>query len=149
MRSEKKQNEERTIRWKQRFEHFCAALDRLQEAEALAHSRTLSDLEQQGLIQGFEYTHELAWKTMKDFLQNRGAISLFGSKDATREAFRLELIQDGEVWMQMIQDRNLTSHAYDQSTADSVAKAILQEYIPRFVAFRDTMQNLLNEEETA
>jgi len=149
MRSEKKQNEERTIRWKQRFEHFCAALDRLQEAEALAHSRTLSDLEQQGLIQGFEYTHELAWKTMKDFLQSRGAISLFGSKDATREAFRLELIQDGEVWMQMIQDRNLTSHAYDQSTADSVAKAILQEYIPRFVAFRDTMQNLLNEEETA
>ena len=137
------------VRWKQRFKHFCAALDRLQEAEALAHSRPLSDLEQQGLIQGFEYTHELAWKTMKDFLQNRGIESLFGSKDATREAFRLELIQDGEVWMQMIQDRNLTSHAYDQSTADGVAKAVLQEYLPRFIAFRNTMQNLLSKEEMA
>ena len=98
------------IRWIQRFSHFTKALSQLREAVALAQERPLSKLEEQGLIQAFEFTHELAWNTLKDFLGGRGVQNLYGSKDATREAFKTGLIENGEAWMDMIQSRNLTSH---------------------------------------
>ena len=75
------------IRWRQRFQSFRKALTQLKAAADLAKQRKLSELEQQGLIQAFEFTHELAWNTLKDFLESRGAANLYGSKDATREAF--------------------------------------------------------------
>src|SRR5256885_16748890 len=93
------------IRWIQRFNHFNKALSQLSEAAALAKERPLSKLEQQGLIQAFEFTHELAWNTLKDFLESRGTTDLYGSRDATREAFAKGLIDDGEAWMAMIQSR--------------------------------------------
>jgi nucleotidyltransferase substrate binding protein (TIGR01987 family) len=96
------------IRWIQRFSHFTKALSQLREAIALAQEGPLSKLEEQGLIQAFEVTHELAWNTMKDFLEGRGVQNLYGSRDATREAFRTGLIVNGEAWMNMIQSRNLT-----------------------------------------
>ncbi len=68
-------------------------------------------LEEKGMIQGFEFTHELARKTLKDFLESRGVQDLYGARDVTRKAFQTGLIQNGEVWMDMIQSRNLTSHA--------------------------------------
>ena len=93
-------------RWVRRFNNFVKAFAQLEEAVKLSRQRELSKLEQQGLIQAFEYTHELAWKTMKDFLEERGAQNIYGSKDATREAFKAGLIDNGEVWMEMIQSRN-------------------------------------------
>lgn len=76
------------IRWRQRFQSFGKAFAHLTAATELARQRKFSDLEQQGLIQAFEFTHELAWNTLKDFLESRGATGLYGSKDAIREAFR-------------------------------------------------------------
>ena len=143
--SEAKSNQEE-VRWKQRFQHYCAALEGLERAAELARTRPLSELEEQGVIQGFEFTHELAWKTMKDFFQSRGTSKLFGSKDATREAFQAGLIQDGEVWMQMILHRNLTSHAYDRSSAQEILQAVLEVYMPRFSKFRATMKELAEED---
>src|SRR5256885_12394935 len=93
------------IRWIQRFNHFNKALSQLSEAAALAKERPLSKLEQQGLIQAFEFTHELAWNTLKDFLESHGVMNLYGSKDATREAFAKGLIAEGEVCMDMVQSR--------------------------------------------
>lgn len=82
-------------RWKQRFQNYTKALQPLQRAVALSEQRALSELEQQGLIQGFEFTHELAWNVLKDYLQEKGISDLIGSRDATRAAFKNGLIEDG------------------------------------------------------
>src|SRR5450631_2473034 len=130
------------IRWRQRFQNFNKAFSQLSGAAALAQQRPLSDLEQQGLIQAFEFTHELAWKTLKDFLEERGATNLFGPKDATRQAFAAGLIENGEIWMAMIQSRNRTSHTYDQTTANEIARAITNDYLPEFGRFQKRFAEL-------
>ena len=104
-------------------------------------------MEQQGLIQAFEFTHELAWNTLKDFLESRGTSNLYGSKDATRGAFAAGLIDDGDVWMQMIDSRNQTTHAYDEKTADEIAAAILSRYVPQFEKFQSRFMELEEREE--
>lgn len=123
------------IRWRQRLQSFRRAFAHLSAAADLAQTRALSELEQQGLIQAFEFTHELAWNTLKDFLESRGASNLYGSKDATREAFRLGLIANGEVWMAMIQARNRSSHTYNEKTAQHVVQETLTTFVPEFRAF--------------
>ena len=133
------------IRWVQRFNHFTKALLQLQEAVALAQQRPLSKLEEQGLIQAFEFTHELAWNTLKDFLESRGVQSLYGSKDSTRAAFKAGLIENGEAWMDMIQSRNLTSHTYDEATAAQIASAIRDTYFAEFEALRIKLDELKTE----
>ena len=136
------------IRWIQRFNHFTKALTQLQEAVALAQQRPLSKLEEQGLIQAFEFTHELAWNTLKDFLESRGVQNLYGSKDSTREAFKAGLIENGEAWMDMIQSRNLTSHTYDEATAAQIASAIRNTYFAEFDMLRIKLEELKKEEGT-
>ena len=130
------------IRWIQRFKHFTKALLQLQEAVTLAQQRPLSKLEEQGLIQAFEFTHELAWNTLKDFLESRGVQNLYGSKDSTREAFKAGLIENGEAWMDMIQSRNLTSHTYDEATAAQIASAIRNTYFAEFDTLRIKLEEL-------
>jgi nucleotidyltransferase substrate binding protein (TIGR01987 family) len=127
-------------RWVRRFNNFVKAFAQLEEAVKLSRQRELSKLEQQGLIQAFEYTHELAWKTMKDFLEERGVQNIYGSRDATREAFKAGLIENGEVWMAMIQSRNLTSHTYNEETAAIIFSAIVDNYFAEFAAFRERME---------
>ena len=124
------------LRWRQRFQSFRKAFSQLSAAASLASQRKLSDLEQQGLIQAFEFTHELAWSTLKDFLESRGATNLYGSKDATREAFAKGLIANGDEWMAMIQSRNLSSHTYNEKTTNEVTTAILSIFVPEFESFR-------------
>jgi nucleotidyltransferase substrate binding protein (TIGR01987 family) len=124
------------VRWRQRFQSFCKAFAQLSAASDLAKQRKLSELEQQGLIQAFEFTHELAWNTLKDFLESRGSTSLYGSKDATREAFARGLIENGEEWMAMIQSRNRSSHTYNEKTANEIADAILNSFVAEFDKFR-------------
>ncbi len=128
------------IRWKQRLGHFKQALSKLDQAVELAAQRPLSELETHGLIQGFEYTHELAWNTMRDFLLSRGVQNIYGSKDATRESFQQGLILDGESWMDMIRDRNLSSHTYNEEIAGKISTSVLQIYFPLFHAFLDKMK---------
>ena len=136
------------IRWIQRFNHYQKALAKLEEAVGLAHQRPLSELEGQGMIQVFEYTHELAWNTMKDFLGSRGVRNLFGSKDTTREAFKRELIRNGDAWMEMIRDRNLTSHTYNEETAGKIVSAIIDTYFNEFMLFKDRANELKREEQS-
>ncbi len=124
------------VRWRQRFQSFRKAYAQLSAAADLAKQRKLSDLEQQGLIQAFEFTHELAWNTLKDFLESRGAANLYGSKDATREAFARGLIANGDEWMTMIQARNRSSQTYNEKTAKAMGDAILAGFVPEFEAFR-------------
>ena len=130
-------------RWQQRFQNFQRALLQLSNAVELSKVRSLTELEAQGLIQAFEFTHELAWNTIKDFLISRGAARLYGSKDSTREAFKAGIIQNGEIWMQMIESRNQTSHTYDIETAEKISSAILHKYFFELVALREWFSNEL------
>ena len=132
------------IRWIQRFDNFKRAFARLSEASELAEQRDLSDLERQGLIQTFEFTHELAWNILKDYLEEQGFVGIIGSKNATREAFNNALIADGQSWMDMIKARNLTSHTYNTDIAQDIATDILQRFYPAFKAMEATFSALKN-----
>ena len=131
------------IRWKQRFNNYQSALSSLEEGILLAKSRQLSDLEKQGVIQGFEFTHELFWKTVKDFLEFTGNIKIFGSKDATKEAFSQGLISNGDNWMKMIESRNLTSHTYNKAIANDIVSNTIEIYYELFKQFESKMTELL------
>ncbi|MBJ6799663.1 nucleotidyltransferase substrate binding protein [Geomonas sp. Red259] len=120
------------IRWKQRFNNFSKAFETLRRAVELAGQRDLTELEQQGLVQGFEFTHELAWNVLKDYLEGKGLSGIIGSKDATRVAFKNDLIDDGEAWMDMIKARNLSSHTYNLETAEEICQNILKRFYPAF-----------------
>lgn len=124
------------IRWKQRFDNFQRALQQLTLAIQLMEQRPLSDLERQGLIQGFEFTHELAWNVLKDYLEMEGIHGLVGSRSTAREAFKRGLVGDGEAWMDMIEKRNLSSHTYNLDIAVSLAAAIQERYYPAFLALQ-------------
>ena len=135
------------IRWIQRFDNYGRALQTLRNAAELATQRPLSELEQQGLIQGFEFTHELAWNLLKDFLEAQGIAGLIGSRDAIRTAFKNGLLEDGETWMEMIKARNLSSHTYQQDLAQRIATDILTRFYPAFVALEQRMRSLLDREQ--
>lgn len=120
------------IRWKQRLHNYTKAFQSLTEAVELSQQRSLTALEQQGLIQSFEFTHELAWKMLKDYLEYQGISNVVGSRDASRLAFQSALISDGEVWMQMIAARNQTSHTYNLKVAQAVVEGILNQFYPAF-----------------
>lgn len=135
------------IRWIQRFRNYNKALGKLSEAVLLNNERTLSELEKQGLIQAFEYTHELAWKVMQDFFTFQGNTELRGSRDATRQAFNTNLITDGDYWMEMIKKRNLTSHTYNEETSEEIYKSIIDNFYPLFVAFQQKMEGIKAKEE--
>lgn len=134
-------DEESDIRWKQRFSNYKKALSQL--GKFIAKGK-LNELEEQGLIQAFEYTHELAWNVLRDYLREQGHTTIYGSRDATREAFKLDLIQDGETWMAMIKDRNRTSHTYNQDTATQIVTNITTRFFPLFLLLNQTMQGLEN-----
>ena len=130
------------IRWKQRFQNYVHALQTVRRAVALSEQRSLSELEQQGLIQGFEFTHELAWNVLKDYLQHQGISELIGSRDATRAAFKNGLIDDGDAWMDMIKARNQTSHTYNIDVAQKIVTDVLTRFFPAFVALQTRFDTL-------
>lgn len=127
------------VRWIQRLNHFAKALSQLTK---FIQKRELNELEEQGLIQAFEYTYELAWNTLKDYFEAQGETGIHGSRDAIRLAFRRGLIEDGETWMAMVKDRTLTPHTYNGETARKIAQAVFERYYPEFVKLSDLLQSL-------
>jgi len=132
----------RDIRWKQRFSNFKKAFSHLEKAIKLYEERGLSELEQQGLFQSFEFTHELAWKTLKDFLEYQGDNEVYGSRDATRKSFQLGLIVDGDIWMSMIKNRNLSTHTYNEETINEIVDDIVSSYYSLFQSFLNKFEEL-------
>ena len=128
------------IRWQQRFENFSSALHQLTQAVELSRQRALSDLEKQGVIQGFEIVHELAWNVLKDFLEYEGIAGIVGSRGAVREAFKRDLLDDGALWMDMIEKRNLSSHTYNKALAEELVNAIIDGYYAAFLSLQQAMQ---------
>jgi nucleotidyltransferase substrate binding protein (TIGR01987 family) len=144
------------IRWHQRFSNYVKALAKLKQSvdyirhELLPDEDTTSEVEEpdvvlnemikEGLIQRFGYTHELAWNTMKDYADYQGIQNIGGSRDATREAFQMNLIKDAHVWMEMIKSRNLTTHTYNKDVADDIYVKILRQYFSAFLDFESIME---------
>jgi nucleotidyltransferase substrate binding protein (TIGR01987 family) len=124
------------IRWVQRFSNYKKTLSQLKK---FIDKGELNELEQQGLIQAFEYTYELAWNTIKDFYENQGEVNIQGSRDAFRLAFNRGLIQQGETWLEMIKSRSKTSHSYNEEIAQEIANAIVQEYFGLFVSLKNRL----------
>ncbi len=130
------------IRWQQRLNNLNKALEQLGGAVDLSKQRQLSLLEQQGLIQAFEFTYELAWNVIKDYAYFQGNTAITGPRDASREAFKMGLLDDGDVWMEMIKSRNQTSHTYNQPLADKIVEQVVNAYYPAFKAFSEKMESL-------
>ena len=128
------------IRWHQRFTNYRKALGQL---EKFIIKGDLSELEEQGLIKAFEYTYELAWITLKDYMEYQGISGIIGSRDAIREAFSNNLISDGEGWMKMISSRKLTSHSYNEATADEIAETIFNSYFNLFKTLELRLESLM------
>ena len=138
--------EDLDVRWKQRFQNYTRALALLNEAARLfsqsqGYGRDVEDLLGEGLIQRFEYTHELAWNVMKDYAVYQGNTDVKGSRDAIRYALQSGLVGD-KAWMKSIEDRNLSSHHYDSNTAEAIRQKVIGTYLPLFNQFKETMSRL-------
>ncbi len=130
------------VRWQQRLDNYQRALATLERVVAGLGTATPGETERLAIIQAFEFTHELAWKVLKDFLRDQGFDGVVGSKDATRLGFAQGLLSSGEVWMAMIQARNLTSHTYEVETATEIAERVSREFLPAFRALALRMAGL-------
>lgn len=114
------------VRWKQRFQNFENAIEELTEA---VNKKDYSVLERAGLIQLFEMTFELAWKTMKDYLEEKGIMVKF-PKDVIKESFQNDIVENGHVWIDMLEKRNLLSHTYDEEKAMEATRLIKEDFFP-------------------
>lgn len=137
-------------RWEQRFSNYCKALEKLSKAVEiikpqidipLSYINDVDELQREGLIQRFEYTHELAWNVMSDYARYQGYQEIKGSRDAIRYALKAGLINDA-VWMETIRDRNRTTHTYNEETALEVLTDIVKKYFPLFVDFEQKMDKI-------
>ena len=129
-------------RWEQRLDSYHKALARLAEIVGASKKRALNEFERDGLVQRFEFTHELSWKLMKAYAEYQGFDGIGGSRDATRKAFEMSLISDGQSWLDMIKSRNETSHNYDGSMADDVVDSIINRFYPLLADFYQKMNSL-------
>lgn len=139
-------NSEHDVRWLQRFDNYKRALEQVNAAIMVMNERSLSNLEKQGMVQAFEFTHELSWKVLKDFLEYRGATDLYGSRDVVRRAFILGILEEGEIWMNMIKSRNLTSYTYNEDVVDEIIELVKSQYVEEFNKLLVTLNNIENSE---
>ena len=119
------------VRWRQRFDNYLKAL-RLLKLCVPESQADLSEKDQLALIQAFEIIEQLSWKLIKDYLKYHGDVSLYSPKKVVREAFNKKIIPNGQVLVDAIEARNLTSHVYDEDTAKQLADEILHKFLPAF-----------------
>jgi nucleotidyltransferase substrate binding protein (TIGR01987 family) len=124
------------IRWQQRFSNLRKAFGQL---ERFVSEKDLNEMEKQGLIKAFEYTFELAWKTMQDLFKDKGYTGIVGPRPVIEQAFQDGYIADGKGWMNMQISRNLTSHTYDEATANEIIASIRSSYVS---LIRELIENL-------
>jgi len=141
------------IRWKQRFTNYKKAHTRLKYAAAFFEEKSAGGTEahiaeahiaMEALIKCFEFTFELAWQTMKDFISYKGFVrDIYGSRDSIRSAQQFDLIENGQIWIDMIDDRNHAAHAYDEINAKYLSNRIIEYYCGEFIKFEVKMDTLL------
>ena len=133
-------NQSNDTRWKQRYQNLEKAFSSLEKALTIS---SVTELERAGLIKIYELTFELAWKTLKDYLEDQ-AIAVKFPRDTIKEAFKYDLIEDGELWLEMLGNRNLMVHAYDETRAKLAQQLISDKY---FQALKQVIEKLRVEDE--
>lgn len=133
------------IRWKQRFQNFSKGIILLKELLEI-EIITLSALEKEGVVQRFEFTLELAWKTLKDKMEFDGVIiDKISPKIVLKQAHESKYIDNIEVWIEMVNDRNMIAHCYDMEEVHSIINDIQQLYIPLLIEFHNSLGKDYNE----
>jgi len=125
---------EKDIRWEQRFSNFRKALAKLEEVVKSSEVESLSELEKEGFIQRFEYTYELAWKTLQDLLKHKGYQDISGPNPTIEQAFQDGYLEHGQVWKQMKKSRDLSTHTYNEEIAENIYESIIASYFDAFKA---------------
>lgn len=126
------------IRWKQRFENYKKSYELLAK---YVDQEEYTELEQAGLIQIFEMAFELSWKVMKDYLESEG-YEISSPREAIKKSFEIELIQDGDIWLEALTSRNTTVHTYDKSKIEELVDVIKEEYFPLLESLYETLEEL-------
>lgn len=134
-----------TPKWLDRLNTFKNAIRRLAEVIDLSNERKLNQFEYDSLIKRFEFSFEMAWKLMMSYEKDNGVAELHGSKDVVRQAYRMSIITNGEAWLEMIDDRNKTSHLYDEEMASDVIDEIIHTYYPLFIELQNKMDEISND----
>jgi nucleotidyltransferase substrate binding protein (TIGR01987 family) len=125
-------------RWKERFKSYSQALSQLESA---LQQKRFSVLEKDGVIKRFEFTFELAWKTLQDKLYDEGYLTTKGPKPVIKQAFNNAMITDGQAWMDMLTDRNNSTHLYDESAAASIFDRIQISYFKLLQELKLKLEN--------
>jgi len=134
--------ENQDVRWKQRFQNFEKAIKHLESALQLANP---DFLQKAGIIQFFEMSYELAWNCLKDYLEEQGFSDVKSPRSAIKKAYEIDLIGDGHSWLELLVDRNLTSHAYDDEKANEIEQLIHQKYYPLLFNLYKTLKQIADE----
>jgi len=133
-------SEKPDIRWKQRFQNFDRAFVLLREAMEKGPS-ALNQLEKEGVIQRFEYCFELAWKTVKDYMEEGGFVfATVTPRQVLKDAFAAKILADGQTWIDMLNHRNLLSHSYNFASFERAVEAIHQRYLAALGQLHEFLQ---------
>jgi len=127
------------IRWKQRYSNYIKALDLLENALKIEQPDVV---QRAGIVQFFEMCSELSWKLLKDYLEEQGFIEINTPRNAIKKAFEIGLIEDGHSWMDLLVDRNLSVHTYDEEKALNLDALIHSKYHPLFYKLKHTFSIL-------
>ena len=127
------------IRWKQRYSNYIKALDLLENALKIEQPDVV---QRAGIVQFFEMCSELSWKLLKDYLEEQGFIEINTPRNAIKKAFEIGLIEDGHAWMDLLVDRNLSVHTYDEEKALNLDALIHSKYHPLFYKLKHTFSIL-------
>ena len=131
-------DQDKDIRWLQRFSNFKKAYDQLLEFLEIDE---LNKFEKQGFIKAFEYTFELAWKSLQDLLKDEGYENVLGPRSVIEQSFQVGYILDGEGWMEMLKSRNEASHTYQEEIAERIATGIREEFADLFGALLKRLED--------
>ena len=137
--------EDADIRWQQRFANYKKAHARLKQTAAFFDEKSGTgvegDVAVEALIKCFEFTFELAWQTMKDYISYKGYVKeIYGSRDSIRAAVEFAIVEEGQVWIEMVDDRNRAVHAYDARNALDLAHRVAERYRAEFIKFEAQME---------
>ncbi|GMQ30103.1 nucleotidyltransferase substrate binding protein [Algoriphagus confluentis] len=131
------------IRWKQRYANFSKAMGHLEKALEIPEPDMV---QKAGIIQFFEMSFELAWNMVKDYLEGQGFVDIKSPRGALKKAFEVNILEKGHEWMELLQDRNLTAHTYDEQKATDMEHLIQNKYFPILKELHDSFMQKANEE---
>ena len=131
------------IRWKQRFANFSKAMGHLERALEIPKPDMV---QKAGIIQFFEMSFELAWNMVKDYLEDQGFVDINSPRGALKKAFEVNILEKGHEWMELLQDRNLTAHTYDEQKATDMEHLIQKKYFPILKELLGSFKQKLDEE---